>query len=65
MRKLKDKQDNPEIIYIANRGERIFLSLHGEILEEYRETNKSSYSSEERRGQGRWGIEAEVSLPKA
>lgn len=65
MRKLKDKQDNPEIIYIANRGERIFLSLQGEILEEYRETNKSSYSSGERRGQGRSGIEAEVSLPKA
>ena len=35
MRKLKDKQDNPEIIYIANRGKRILLSLHGEILEEY------------------------------
>ena len=64
MRKLKDKEDNPEIIYIANGRKRIFLSLHGEILEEYRETNKSGYSSGERGGQGRWGVEAGVSLPK-
>jgi len=65
MRKLKDKQDNLEIIYIANGRKRVFLSLHGEILEEYRETNKSSYSYGKRGGQGRWGREAEVSLPKA
>ena len=65
MRKLKDKQDNLEIIYIANGRKRIFLRLHGEILEEYRETNKSSYSCGKRGGQGRWGRDAGVSLPKA
>ena len=52
MRKLKDKEDNPEIIYIANGRKRIFLSLHGEILEEYRETNKSGYSSGEDKADG-------------